>query len=76
MSAGDKDGAQSLLNTLLGHIYFSSGGDSNALKARIVELVVVLSRATIDAGADIHQIFWLNAKYLNEIERLDDMEKN
>ncbi len=75
VSAGDKDGAQSLLNTLLGHIYFSSGGDSTALKARIVELVVVLSRATIDAGADIHQIFWLNAKYLNEIERLDDMEK-
>lgn len=64
-----------MLNKLLGHIYFSSGGDYKTIKARIIELVVVLSRATIDSGADVHQIFWLNAKYLNEIEKIDDMER-
>lgn len=75
VAAGDKEGARNLLNKLLGHIYFSSGGDYKTIKARIIELVVVLSRATIDSGADVHQIFWLNAKYLNEIEKIDDMER-
>lgn len=73
--SGDKEGSQELINQLLGHIYFCSNGSFETVKARIIELVVVLSRATIDAGADLYQIFWLNAKYLEEIEKLNDMEK-
>lgn len=75
VAAGDKAGSQELINQLLGHVYFCSNGSFETVKARIIELVVMLSRATIDAGADMHQIFWLNAKYLNEIEKLNDIEK-
>lgn len=49
----DKTGTRELLNELLGHIYCSCDFDLDAIKARVVELVVVLSRATIDAGADM-----------------------
>lgn len=73
--AGDKAGSQELINQLLGHVYFCSNGSFETVKARIIELIVMLSRATIDAGADMYQIFWLNAKYLEEIEKLDDIEK-
>lgn len=72
---GNKEGAQELLNQLLGHVYFCSNGSYDTVKARIIELVSVLSRATIDAGADLHEIFWLNAKYLKEIQKIEDVEK-
>ena len=50
--AGDKQGAQRLLNELLGHIYCSDDFDLSRIRPRIIELIVVLSRASIDAGAD------------------------
>lgn len=72
---GNKEGSQELLNQLLGHVYFCSNGSYDTIKARVVELVSVLSRATIDAGADLYEIFWLNAKYLEEIQKINDFEK-
>ena len=44
----DKTGTRELLNELLGHIYCSCDFDLDAIKARVVELVVVLSRATME----------------------------
>lgn len=72
---GNKEGSQELLNQLLGHVYFCSNGSFDTIKARVVELVSVLSRTTIDAGADLYEIFWLNAKYLEEIQKMNDFEK-
>ena len=49
---GDKSGAQRLLNDLLGNIYLLSDFDVDLIKIRIIELLSVLSRAAIDAGAE------------------------
>ena len=73
--AGDKAGAQLLLNELLGRIYFYSGFDHDRIRARITELLVVLSRATIEAGADIGQVFLLSSASLRGIDALTDMEE-
>ncbi|MDD4546071.1 MAG: AraC family transcriptional regulator [Oscillospiraceae bacterium] len=70
----DKSGAQELLNQLLGHIYCASNFDLATIKTRVVELVVILSRATIDAGADIREIFLYNTNYINEIEQFTSIE--
>lgn len=70
----DKTGSQALLNELLGHIYYYSGFDINIIKARILELVVILSRATIDAGADINEIFWFSNSYISELDRINTVE--
>ncbi|MDD2362001.1 MAG: AraC family transcriptional regulator [Oscillospiraceae bacterium] len=71
----DKSGAQEMLNELLGHIYCSNNFDLSAIKTRVVELVVVLSRATIDAGADIREVFLFNTNYIQEIEQFSSLEE-
>lgn len=67
IASGDKDAASQILNEILGHIFFSSSGNLDTMRARVVELVVLLSRAAIRGGADIEQIFGLNYTYLGKI---------
>lgn len=73
--AHDKSGVQALLNELLGHIYFASNYDLPTVKARVTELLVLLSRAIIDAGADVSQIFSENSNHFHELEQLDSLEE-
>lgn len=76
ISLGDKAGSQKVLNEILGHLFFVSGGDFKIIKARILELIVLLSRAALEGGADVEQIFGLNFKYLSQIhdfETVDDL---
>lgn len=70
----DREGSQRLLNELLGYVFVSSDFDLRAVKARVMELIVILSRATIDAGADQEEILWSNAGYLAEVERFESVE--
>lgn len=70
----DKQGARQLLNEMLGHIYYMSNYDLSMIKARVVELVVILSRASIDAGADSREVFLYNAAYIQQIESFKTME--
>ncbi len=64
---GDKAGSQKVLNEILGHVFFTSGGNFDLIKARILELIVLLSRAALEGGADVEQIFGLNFNYLTQI---------
>jgi AraC-like DNA-binding protein/ligand-binding sensor protein len=75
ISIGDKQGSQKLLNEIFGHIFFSTGGNFEVIKARVLELVVLLSRAAMGGGADIEQIFGLNYKYLAEIHSFYAIEE-
>ncbi len=75
ISAGDKQDSGRLLNEILGHIFFASGGNFSIIKARILELVVLLSRAALEGGADIEQIFGLNYMYLKEINALKTIDE-
>jgi len=74
ISRGDKRESQELLNEILGHIFFSSGQDTAVIRARVLELVVLLSRAALDGGADVERIFGLNFTYLNQIQRMRSVE--
>jgi len=71
----DKSGAQQMLNELLGHVYFASHFDLSVIKTRVIELVVLLSRATIDAGADIREIFQFNRNYIRDIEQFQTLDE-
>lgn len=75
ISLGDKAGSQKVLNEIFGHIFFSTGGNFEVIKARILELVVLLSRAALEGGADVEQIFGLNYKYLNQIHGFHTVEE-
>ena len=74
IAEGDQKTSRRLLNEILGHILFSTGGDFTLMRARALELMVVLSRAAADGGADLEQIFGLNYRYLNEMDRLRSSE--
>lgn len=66
---GDKQGAQALLNDLLAKIFLISNFDMEDSKIRIIELLTVLSRATIDAGADSNEIIWFNTGCVKQLQK-------
>jgi len=75
IAIGDKQESQKILNELLGYVFFSSGSDFEVIKARILELVVVLSRAALEGGADSEEIFGLNFIYLAEIHNFKKIDE-
>lgn len=75
ISIGDKAGSQKVLNEILGHIFFSTGRNFEVIKARVLELVVLLSRAALEGGADIEQIFGLNYNYLSQTSNFKTVEE-
>ena len=75
IEVGDKATSQKILNEILGHIFFSSSGSIEVMRARVIELVVLLSRAAIRGGADVQQIFGLNYTYLNKINTFRNIDE-
>lgn len=75
IAAGDKATSQKILNEILGYVFFSSGKDIQVIKLRILELVVLLSRAAVEGGADSEEIFGLNHSYLSDINRFRSVEE-
>lgn len=70
----NKSEAQRLLNELFGYIFFSVGSDFSQAKTRIYELLVLISRSAIDAGADPARILQLSHQYLNDLPSLTDVD--
>ncbi|MBU3188117.1 PocR ligand-binding domain-containing protein [Clostridium bowmanii] len=72
---GDKKGAKIILNELLGHVLFNNGNNIEVTRARVLELMIVLSRAAVEGGGNLEMVFGLNFKYLNEVSTLNNVEK-
>jgi AraC-like DNA-binding protein/ligand-binding sensor protein len=72
---GNKAVSQKILNEIMGHIFFSSSGSIEIMRARVLELVVLLSRAAIRGGADVQQIFGLNYTYLSKIQSFQNIDE-
>lgn len=64
----DKPTAQKLLNKLLGHILFSSGGDLERIKSKTYELLVIISRSAVDAGVSTDQAFRMNHRFWKQAQ--------
>ena len=73
--SGDVLGSKELLNEILGHIFFAEGGNLNIIKSRVVELCSILSRAAVEGGASIDQIFKTNNDFINELSTADNIEE-
>ncbi|MFC2164510.1 helix-turn-helix domain-containing protein [Acidobacteriota bacterium] len=72
---GDKTGAREILNEFLGTIFFESGMNFDILKVRVVELVVIISRAAIEAGVKANELLGLNYSYLSELNSAKDIDE-
>ena len=71
---GDRTGAKEILNSLLGSIMFQSPGDIDILKARLVELLGILSRAAVEGGVDISPLLEKNVEYINKVINIDSQQ--
>ena len=71
---GDRETAGTLLNQLLGHIYFYAV-DEEEIRVRIEELFVVLIRAAAFGGAEIQRTLALSRRYLWEIRDIRTQEE-
>ncbi len=74
-SQGNRREAQSVLEHLLGVILYSAGADVEVIKSRVLELVILLSRAAVEGGADVEQIFGINYRYIVHVRSLTTFEE-
>lgn len=72
---GDRTGAKEILNQILGDILFNSAGKPEILKARLLELSVVLSRATVESGGSLQRLLGLNFTYVQELATLEQIDE-
>lgn len=72
---GDRAGAREILNEFLGTIFFESGMNFEVIKVRIIELIVMISRAAIEAGVGAQELLGLNYSYLTELSKVTDLEE-
>ena len=72
---GDRGEARRLINQVLVHIYSAGEERSDLLKGLLLELVVMMSRAAIEAGAPQAEALGMNFKFLTELADIDDDEQ-
>ena len=72
---GDKEGAKEVLNEILGKILFKNAGQTELIRARILELAVVLSRAAVEGKAELETILGLNFEYIQELGKIKSIEE-
>ena len=71
----DEPPARALLNDILGQIIFHSGKNLELVKSRILELIILLSRAAIRDGADPDKLAVQKQKISYEINSIDSINE-
>ena len=71
---GDRTGAKEILNSILGTILFKTIGELGILKARLLELLSILSRSAVEGGVDIGVMLEKNLTYLNKVMQINNQE--
>lgn len=71
---GDRGEARRIINHVLVHIYSAGEERSDLLKGLLLELVVMISRAAVEAGAVQSEVLGLNFRFLTELADIQDDE--
>ncbi len=74
MRRGDRGEATRIINHVLVHIYSAGQERSDYLKGLLLELVVMISRAAVEAGASQSDVLGMNFNCLTELAQIDDDE--
>lgn len=72
---GDRGEARRIINHVLVHIYSAGEERSDLLKGLLLELVVMISRAAVEAGAVQSEVLGLNFRSLTELAEIQDDEE-
>ncbi|MCX5818612.1 MAG: PocR ligand-binding domain-containing protein [Deltaproteobacteria bacterium] len=71
---GDRKGAKGLLDELLGTTLFRSHEHIGILKARALEIIFIIARAAVEAGANLEEILGFKYQYIQNLSRDDSQE--
>jgi two-component system response regulator YesN len=71
---GDRKGAKSLLDELLGTMLFRSHEHVGILKARALEIIFIIARAAVEAGANLEEILGFKYQYIQNLSQDDSPE--
>ena len=71
---GERTEARAIINRILTAIYARSAGRPNLLKTLALELVIMMARAAVQAGADPEKILGINYRSLTELSLMDANE--
>lgn len=71
---GDRGEARRLINHVLVHIYSAGEERSDLLKGLLLELVVMISRAAVEAGAVQSEVLGMNFRFLTQLANISDDE--
>jgi AraC-like DNA-binding protein len=71
---GDRREARRIINHLLVHIYSAGEERNELLKGLLLELVVMISRAAVEAGASQTELLGMRFSHLAELAEIDDDE--
>ncbi len=71
--SGNKEHAKSLLNEMLGRIYFTSANNIEIIKARAIELIALLSRVVVENGGSEELIYKMTDTSLHNISGVRDL---
>jgi AraC-like DNA-binding protein len=72
---GDRGEARHIINHVLVHIYSVEEERSDLLKGLLLELVVMISRAAVQAGASQSDVLGLDFRSLTELASINDDEE-
>jgi AraC-like DNA-binding protein len=67
-------GARKHLNEIIGHVFFSSGGDMDIIRKRTLSLCALLSRASVEGGADLNKVFEISDNLVSDLSKIDNLE--
>ena len=62
---GNLSAARSALNNLSSHLFLNAAGDVDVVRARVIELVTLMSRAAVDGGADAEKMLAFSKGYIS-----------
>lgn len=74
VARGDRNTANALLNELLGHIFFFTA-DTDIGQIRVIELLLVLSRAAIQGGGNPEVVLAASDQYIQKLRGLRSREE-
>jgi AraC-like DNA-binding protein len=71
---GDRREARRIINHMLVHIYSAGQERSELLKGLLLELVVMISRAAVEAGASQSEVLGMRFSHITELAEIEDDE--
>ncbi len=74
VKSGEAQRAQELMQTLLNEVLLIEAGNLDLVKTTMLEVCAVLSRAAVEGGASLQQVFEKDFNYINSINGAESVQ--